>query len=264
MSRYDTVMTDHPAWTPAAGTWLARAMPSPDGSHALVRTDGTRAGWCCPQAAASEPGIFALPEGAAPELAGRLRGLGPVARFANPSLWDAIATAVIRQVVRADQARIQYRALCRAHGAEVRCGSLAGWLLPSPETVLALGDAQFKAIGLTFKREALRAAAETFLKDGGAWAILPAQDLTAVLPSVRRIGPWTAGAASADWSNDFSVYPYGDLAVRTWAAKAAPETGWPGDEPTFRTRWEQAAGPHLAEITLLTLAWGGHHARTAT
>lgn len=264
VSRYDTVMTDHPAWTPAAGGWLARVMPSPDGSHALARTDGTRARWCCPQAAAREPGIFTLPAGAAPELAGHLGVLGPVARFPNPSLWDAIATAVIRQVVRADQARAQYRALCREHGTEVRCGSLAGWLLPSPEAVLALDDTQFKVIGLAFKREPLRAAAEAFLKDGDAWAAQPAQDLAAVLPSVRRIGPWTAGAAAADWSNDFSVYPYGDLAVRTWAAKAAPDAGWPGDEPGFRTRWERAAGPHLADITLLTLAWGGHHARTAT
>lgn len=263
MRRYGTVMTDHPAWAPTVGPWFARVMPSPDGSHALVRTDGTRAEWCCPLAAACEPGIFALPEGAAPELAAPLGTLGPVARFANPSLWDAIATAVIRQVVRADQARVQYRALCEAHGAEVRCGDLAGRLLPSPETVLGLSDARFKTLGLAFKREALRAAAEAFLEDGTVWALLPAGELAAVLPSVHRIGLWTAGAAAADWSNDFSLYPYGDLAVRTWATRAVPGAGWPGSEPGFRACWEQATGPHLADITLLTLAWGGHHARTS-
>lgn len=262
MRTYDTVMTDHPAWTPPAGPWLVRVMSSPDGSHAIVRTDGTRTEWCCSRAAAREPGIFAFPEGCAPELAGPLGRLGPVARFANPSLWDAIATAVIRQVVRADQARVQYQTLCQAYGAEVRCGGLAGWLFPSPEAVLALDDSQFKALGLAFKREALRAAAGAFLKDGGVWALLPARELAAELPSVRRIGPWTAGAAAADWSNDFSLYPYGDLAVRTWAIRAAPDAGWPGNEPGFRTRWEQATSPHLADITLLTLAWGGHHART--
>jgi hypothetical protein len=95
---------------------------------------------------------------------------------------------------------------------------------------------------------------------GDGWTSLPAAEL----PSLRRIGPWTAGAAAADWSNDFAVYPYGDLAVRTWAAKAAPHAGWPGDEHGFRTRWERAAGPHLANVTLLTLAWGGHYARTVT
>jgi DNA-3-methyladenine glycosylase II len=261
MRHYGIVMTDHPAWVSAAGPWLVRVMPCPDGSHAIMRTDGTRAEWCCSRAAACKPGIFAFPEGCAPELAGPLGRLGPVARFANPSLWDAIATAVIRQVVRADQARAQYRALCQAYGAEVRCGSLAGRLFPSPEVVLALDDFQFKALGLAFKREALRAAAESFLKDGGAWALLAVQELAAALPSVRRIGPWTAGAAAADWSNDFSLYPYGDLAVRTWAARAAPDAGWPGSETGFRDRWEQVTGPRLADVTLLTLAWGGHHAR---
>jgi DNA-3-methyladenine glycosylase II len=264
MRRYDTVMTDHPAWTPVAGPWATRVMPAPDGSHALVRTDGIRAEWCCPQAEAREPGIFTLPEGTAPELAAPLGTLGPVARFANPSLWDAIATAVIRQVVRADQARAQYRALCAAHGTEVRCGALAGWLLPSPEAVLVLDDAQFKSLGLTFKREALRGAAQAFLKDGDAWASLPPLDLAAVLPSVRRIGPWTAGAATADWSNDFSVYPYGDLAVRTWATRVTPDAEWPDDEASFCIRWKRVTSPNLADITLLTLAWGGHHARTST
>jgi DNA-3-methyladenine glycosylase II len=109
MRNYDTVMTGHPAWVPAAGPWLVRVMSCPDGGHVIVRTDGTRAEWCCSRAAARAPGIFAFPEGYATELAGPLRRLGPVARFANPSLWDAIATAVIRQVVRADQARAQYR-----------------------------------------------------------------------------------------------------------------------------------------------------------
>jgi DNA-3-methyladenine glycosylase II len=264
MRNYGIVMTDRPAWVPAAGPWLVRVMASPDGGHAIVRTDGARVEWCCARAAIREPGIFAFPEGCAPELAGPLTRLGPVARFANPSLWDAIAAAVIRQVVRAGQARAQYRALCQAYGAEVRCGSLAGWLLPSPEAVLALGDSQFEALGLAFKREALLAAAGAFLKDGGAWALLPARELAAMLPSVRRIGPWTAGAAAADWSNDFSLYPYGDLAVRTWAARAAPDAGWPGSEPGFRARWEHATSPRLADITLLTLAWGGHHARTST
>ena len=264
MSSYATVMTDHPAWAPVPGPSLARAVPSPGGGHALITTDGTRAGWCCPQAAARQPGLFTLPAGAMPELAGPLASLEVVARFANPSLWDAIATAVIRQVVRAAQARAQYQALCAAYGTEVRCGTLAGRLLPSPEIVLGLDDAQFAAVGLAFKRGALRAAADAYLKDGDEWAALPVADLAAALPAVRRIGAWTAGAAAADWSNDFSVYPYSDLAVRTWAAKAAPDAGWPGDEPGFRVRWEQAAGPHLAEITLLTLAWGGHHARTVT
>jgi hypothetical protein len=54
MRNYDIVMTDHPAWTPGAGPWLVRAMVSPDGGHALVRTDGTRAEWYCSRAASRD------------------------------------------------------------------------------------------------------------------------------------------------------------------------------------------------------------------
>ena len=259
---YSTVMTDHPAWTPDDST-LVRALPA--GGHALARTDGRTVTWCCPQAAASapRPGVFPLPELAAPdvpELAAALGSLGPVARFANPSLWDAIGTAIIRQVIRAAQARAQYQALCAAHGTHVRCGPAAGWLFPSPETVLSLTDAEFAAVGLAFKRDALRAAAAAYTERGRAWAAMPASVLVPALLAVRRVGPWTAGAAAADWANEFAAYPCGDLAVRTWAARAAPSAAWPRDEPGFGRRWRQVAGPHLADLTLLTLAWGGTHA----
>jgi DNA-3-methyladenine glycosylase II len=225
--------------------------------------------WRCDEAAAlaPEPGVFALPMSAAgevPELAGALRSLGAVARFANPSLWDAIGAAIIRQVVRTAQAQAQYRTLCKAYGIPMVCGTLAGWLFPSPDTVLSLSDAQFAAMGLAFKREALRGAAAAFAEYGPAWASLPAAVLAAELTGVRRVGPWTAGAAAADWANDFAAYPCGDLAVRTWAARGAPSAAWAGDEAGFRDRWRQVAGPHLADLTLLTLAWGGAHARAST
>jgi DNA-3-methyladenine glycosylase II len=159
MSSFSSVMTDHPAWTQDGGQALVRALPA--GGHALVRTDGRTLTWCCTQAAASapEPGVFTLPGPAArdvPELGPALGSLGAVARFANPSLWDAIGTAIIRQVVRAAQARAQYQALCAAHGTPVRCGAREGWLFPSPQTVLSLGDAALTAEG-TAERAAILA-----------------------------------------------------------------------------------------------------------
>jgi DNA-3-methyladenine glycosylase II len=269
MRSFSTVMTDHPAWVPDDDRMLIRAFPRSGDGHAVARTDGRRLDWCCPDATAGgpDPGVFTLPESAAhtvPELAAALRFLGRVARFRNPSLWDALGTAIIRQVVRAAQAQRQYQAFCAAYGTSVTCGTVTGWVFPSPETVLGLGDAQFAAAGLAFKRHALRAAASALLKHRSDWESLAAGDLVTALQAVPRVGPWTAGAAVADWDNDFTAYPCGDLAVRTWAARAAPSAGWPGDEPGFRRRWEQLAGPHLAEITLLTLAWGGRHARAST
>jgi DNA-3-methyladenine glycosylase II len=269
MRSFSTVMTDHPAWVSDDDLSLTRAFPLSGGGHAVARTNGSHLDWCCAEAAAGapDPGVLTLPAQAAravPELAAALGSLGAVARFGNPSLWDALGTAIIRQVVRAAQAQRQYRDFCAAYGTPVRCGTATGWLFPSPETVLDLGDAQFASTGLAFKRRALRAAASAFLEHGRTWAVLPAADLMTELCRVQRVGPWTAGAAAADWSNDFTAYPCGDLAVRTWAGRAAPSIAWPGDEPGFAEHWRQLAGPHLAELTLLTLAWGGRHARAST
>src|SRR5690606_38082720 len=71
-------------------------------------------------------------------------------------------------------------------------------------------------------RRPLRAAAEAFLDLGDKWASLPPTDLVTQVQSVHRIGPWTAGAAVADHTGDFSRYPCAALAVRTCAAQAAP------------------------------------------
>jgi DNA-3-methyladenine glycosylase II len=135
-------------------------------------------------------------------------------------------------------------------------------LFPAAETVLGLGDEQFAEVGLTFKRRPLRAAAETYLKHGPRWRELPPDALARDLQQVPRIGAWTAGAAVADFLNDFTHYPYADLAVRTWAKRAAPSYRWPDDEQSFGQLWRALAGDHLASLTLLTLAWGSHHGNT--
>ncbi len=76
------------------------------------------------------------------------------------------------------------------------------------------------------------------------------------LQGIPRIGPWTAGAAVADYSNDFTCYPYADLAVRTWAKRAAPSYPWPDSEQELGRLWQRLAGDQFATLTLLTLAWG--------
>lgn len=151
--------------------------------------------------------------------------------------------------------RNAYRAFCTAYGDPVQCGTTVAWLFPSPETVLKLYDDQFAEIGLAFKCHALRAAASAFFVHENTWERMPVGDLAAALCTVPGVGLWTAGATAADWSNHFSVYPCGDLAVRTWATHAAPSVSCPDTESAFQQHWRQHADPHLAELTLLTLAW---------
>ena len=190
-----------------------------------------------------------------------LADLGPVVRVRNADLWDAIGTAIIRQVIRAGQARALYQRFCQAHGEPVMSPAGSGFLFPTAEKVVGLSPAAFAELGMAFKRPALTAAAQAYLAHGPHWRRLPAEELVSALQVVPRIGPWTAGAAVADFTGDFAFYPYADLAVRTWARRAAPDVEWPADEAGFGILWRRLTGDRLSELTLLTLAWGDHHAR---
>ena len=130
----------------------------------------------------------------APELSSALAALGTVARFRTSDLWEAIATAIIRQVVRAAHAKRLYRDFCQAHGQRVTHLNGEGYaLFPAAETVLGLHDEQFASVGLTFKRRPLRAAAEAYLKHEAHWRDLPPDVL------VQELQQHTAYRAVDGW-----------------------------------------------------------------
>lgn len=182
---------------------------------------------------------------------------GPVARVRNCDLWDAIGTAINRQVVTATQARTTHQRFCSAYGEQVLTPAGGMFLFPSAERVTGLADEDFDCLGMKFKRPMLRAAADAYLANGPMWAELAPAELVSALRGVYRIGPWTAGAAVADWTNDFTQYPYYDMAVRHWARIAAPSLDWPSTDAEFGPLWLDGAGEHLSALTLLTLAQGG-------
>ena len=257
------VMTEHPSWT-RVGSVRQRVLAMTGGARCVLTVEGASLAhsWLGGASGPVRVGSFALNREAiaAPELASALAGLGRVGRVPNADLWDAIGTAILRQVIRAAQSKKLYRAFCAAHGERILLpGGEVYALFPRPEVVLALRDEQFTALGMAFKRRPLRAAADAYREYGAKWRELPPAALVAELQGVPRIGPWTAGAAVADYSNDWSLYPYADLAVRTWATRAAPTWNWPQDEPTFGSAWRALAGDHLSALTLLTLAWGSQH-----
>jgi DNA-3-methyladenine glycosylase II len=261
---FDFVMTEHPAWL-STGDDHQRVFALPDGGRWLATIHGLALVLNAITDAGTMPASdgFALPNDVlheAPELASALRQLGAVVRFRNPDLWDAIGTAIIRQVIRAGQSKKLYRTFCEAHGERIELPRGGVYTrFPAPEIVLGLRSDQFSSVGMAFKRRPLQAAAAAYLEHGETWRQLAPRALVEALQAVPRIGPWTARAAVADWSNDWSLYPYADLAVRTWAMRAAPSHTWPRDEQHFGRIWRALAGEHLSSVTLLTLAWGSHY-----
>jgi len=262
---FRSVITEHAAWH-ITGQRRCRLFSLRDGGRWLVTVGKDAPSYLSFTSGAGEYprlDLFALPEAGLdeiPELSLALTRLGAVARFRTSDLWDAIGTAVIRQVVRASQAKRLYQRFCETYGPRITGADDMPALFPPAETVAELRDEQFASVGLSFKRQALRDAAAAYLDHRTRWPCLPPGELVSELLQIRRIGPWTAGAAVADFTNDFTCYPYADLAVRTWAKRAAPSYPWPDDEQAFARLWQRLAGDQLANTTLLTLAWGNHHA----
>lgn len=260
--------TDHPAWEQApdgtpvravrsgTGLWLASWGPEGLVLRCIRGDEDVK-----PRVVTTDP--HALPGGVPGELRAGLTALGVSVRLANPWLWDAVTTAILRQVVRAQQARRLYRAWCGAYGTTVATGHGPLSVAPDAQRVLDLDDEAFACVGAKFHRTALRAAARAYLEHETAWTRMAPADLVTALTGVPRIGPWTASAAAADFTGDFTPYPHGDLAVRTWAARIAPAHPWPDGEKAFVEHWHRLAGGsrHLHTLTLTTLTWGAH-ART--
>ncbi|NGO71461.1 hypothetical protein [Streptomyces boncukensis] len=266
-----TLTTDHPGWLTGPASepvrlvmyedvpWLAVWQPT---AGLVLRPIGTENAVAPPAPRTAPHELPTAPE-AAP-LVQRIATLGHAQRLTNPSLWDAITTAILRQVVRAEQARKVYRRWCANHGRAVDTSVGPLCLAPSPDTVLGLPDEAFAESGTRFHRTALCAAATAYIKHQAAWAQLAPEDLVKALDEIPRIGPWTASAAAADYTGDFSVYPHGDLAVRTWARLALPGYPFPDTDRAFAARWRRLANDNrtqLHALTLFTLTWG-NHART--
>ncbi|OIJ89550.1 hypothetical protein [Streptomyces colonosanans] len=259
--------TDHPAWHTHENGTCARTVRTKSGIW-VVSHDGDGLHVECVQGAEDVKPVFVttdpamMPAAAPAALRAGLEELGVFQRLANPWLWDAISTAILRQVVRADQARKLYRAWCRRFGTVVQgsFGELA--VAPAPADVLALSDEEFASIGAKFHRSALRAAAADYQQNHTEWERLDAADLVTALTGIPRIGPWTAAAAAADFSGDFSIYPHDDLAVRTWAAQIDPAYPWPDKKDKafgpLWTGWADTDSTALHTLTLSTLTWGSH------
>lgn len=259
--------TDHPAWHSYNDGARARAVRTASGVWVLAHDHHGLRVDCVEGTEDVKPTFLTtdpanLPLAAPPVLRAGLDELGVSQRLANPWLWDAITTAILRQVVRADQARKLYRAWCSTYGTTVDgpFGKLA--VAPTHTRVLELGDESFAAVGAKFHRTALQAAAEYYERHQTTWEGSTPDDLFVGLTTIPRIGPWTARAAAADFTGDFAIYPHDDLAVRTWAAQIAPAYPWPTKtDKAFGPLWTGWAGADrtaLHTLTLATLTWGAH------
>ena len=166
-----------------------------------------------------------------------LKASGPVARLRTPDLWDAIATAIIRQVIRANQARLMYQRFTSTYGEPAE----AGHVFPSPEVVLALADEAFTGLGMAFKRDPLRAAAQAVLDHGEKWEQVPPPTSSGNSSPFPGSAPGLPARPSPTSPATSPSTP-----TATWPCASTP--GRPSPTSTFPTRkpHSRRAGPPTA------------------
>jgi DNA-3-methyladenine glycosylase II len=232
-----------------ASTWLITCGPHASDVEMTV-VEGPRGGLAPEVIRVDNPAL------AESELGPALASLVPLLRVRNGSLWDAIGNAILRQVIKSERARLTYQRFCISCSDPVATPCGAMYPFPGPKCVLRLPATLFTTLEMSFTRVLLRRAARAYLESGAAWSRLGPAALADQLRSIPGIGPWTAGASAADFSGNFSVYPYPDNAIRTLARRAAPATVWPSEAGEFRARWRAIAGDDVSGLTQLVLAWG--------
>ena len=196
-----------------------------------------------------------LPDGAEKVLPGdlhrRLAARSPIARIPTPTVWEAAATAVIRQVVHRDQARVSFGRVCETFGATVLIDGQPRYAFPTAEAIIAASEDRVRETGIGFKARTMRTLAEWSLD---SHEHLGADELYDALIRVRGIGPWTAAVTVCDVFSDFSYYPVDDLAVRAHAQNRWSKHNWPKAPAAFAGEWRTMTGRYTGVITAFLLA----------
>lgn len=238
-------LTDHPSWKDRQDGQV-RAWKDPVGRILFVNTtsdtptrDTVSQEW--PKVVGS-----ALLPGSCKDNNPRIR---KVLRWPTTDLWEAIASGVIRQVIRANQARSLYQIAARNFGETVTPDYN---FFPRPEQLLTIPASKFAALGLAFQYPKLYSAAEFYLEMEPQNQSL--ELLSEQLREIPGIGPWSRGVILSDISNDFSWYPYDDLAVRKGAQNLWPNAGFSNNGTEFAKQWEDFTQGELANLTAVALS----------
>lgn len=219
-------LLDHPGWRDGR-----RTMKMPHGYRSLDVAN-------CSQ----------LAEGSLSHVAARNQ---TAVRWATADLWEAIVAAIVRQLIRAPQARLLYGHLCGLRSNDEYCGVLP----PTPTDILETSAEQFYARGLKFQYPKLLAAARRWphLESLG---LSDTEYLEHELERVPGLGPWSIQIIISDVTNDFSHYPHDDAAIRSAANACWPTEDLPSSPNEFRDAWRCFCGPNLSAMTIHALAFG--------
>lgn len=146
-----------------------------------------------------------------PRFAPVVERAGPIPLRFRPAGYAALASIIVSQMVSRASAEAIWARLEAALG------------IVEPGRLLSLAETDLRTVGLSgAKITALRAVAEACGAglDLEAIAHLPAEDAIGALTAIRGVGPWTAEVYLLFSGGHADIFPAGDVALQTAAARA--------------------------------------------
>lgn len=127
---------------------------------------------------------------------------------------------------------------------------------PSLETIAQLSQESLVACGFGYKARMLPRIAKEIIEMRLEERIqgMPVEMAVELLQHLKGVGRWTARVAMCDLTGEWAIYPFEDLAVRTWASRLWPEYAWPREEGAFLQTWQDINGPSTGIVTCYLLA----------
>lgn len=147
-------------------------------------------------------------------LAHALRGLKPP-RY--PTLWEALAHAIVFQQISIHAAAAIMRRAVELLGRRVSATEITGVAFPSPEIWSATDDATLRSAGLSRNKIAHLRSGARALSEGSigepALEALSSPEAAARLREVAGIGPWSASVVLLRGLGRLDVFPLRDSGV---------------------------------------------------
>jgi DNA-3-methyladenine glycosylase II len=199
----------------------------------------------------SKEAVEHLPKG----LARCFLNQSPLIHIASASLGESLIKAIIRQVISATQAKKLLHLFITKYGITWAHNGTTYLSFPELELISQLSLDELTLCGFGYKARIIQQTARSILTTNLEEEVnnVSSETAIALLQNLKGVGYWTAHVAICDLRGDWSLYPFNDLAVRTWASKLWTDYHWPSNEKDFLKMWETINGTYTGLITFYLL-----------
>ncbi|MHA2189314.1 MAG: DNA-3-methyladenine glycosylase family protein [Candidatus Thorarchaeota archaeon] len=148
------------------------------------------------------------------DFAGRLAGIRP---YATDTVFEGLIKTIIQQQISYKAANVLTKRMTLALSKSVQYDGIELYQFPDREVIKKSGSEGLKKFGLGYKSGYVNGVSEFTRKMTPPLETLTKcsyEEVSSLLKPIRGIGEWTIQALAIASLGNFTVFPYGDLAIQ--------------------------------------------------